>query len=97
MEERMDALQRRQALEAANAAARRLLLCAIDIRFDLEEVFEADPDGHRLSSSDLHRLRAAAGMVQDEIERLAQMVHSRSSPPDGGADGEDEIIETFHS
>ncbi len=70
-------------LAAAIAAARRLLIHAIDLRFDLDEIDEANHDGHGLDPGDLRRLRSAAAAVQREIENLAN-----ASPFAAGKPGE---------
>lgn len=56
-------------LAQAMAAARRLLVQAIDLRFNLDEAAEAAA-GSALLHADLHRLRAAAVTLQEEIDRV---------------------------
>ncbi len=67
-------------LLAAMAAARRLLLHVIDVRFNLDEAAEGMQDGHPLVPDDLRRLRAAAADVQHEIECLIKALPPFSEP-----------------
>jgi len=66
----MDPLNRETPLAAAAELARRVLISAMDIRFDLDEAIEAGVR-HELTSRDLEWLRADTIALQREIERLA--------------------------
>jgi hypothetical protein len=70
-------------LSAAMAAARRLLIHAMDLRFDLDEAGEALSTDRDLEPGALHRLRQAAAAAQYEIECLAELLL-----PDRGEDEE---------
>ncbi len=70
-EQKVNNERRDLALAAARAAARRLLLRSIDIRFNLEDAAEAIHAGHDLTPQELCRLRADADAVGGEIEALA--------------------------
>ena len=81
--------QRDQPLYAAQAAARRLLVRAIDLRFDLDDTADLAVGGASVSPVDLQRLRADAGALCREIDRLAEAL----SPVCDPAGLEDEAID----
>ena len=56
------------------AAARRLLIHAMDLRFDLDEATETLSSDRGLDPRSLHRLRQAAAAAQHEIECLAELL-----------------------
>ena len=68
------------ALAAAVAASRRLLVRAIDLRFDLDEEVERANGSHRLPPTGLRRLRADAAALQKEIARLALALRPIEEP-----------------
>jgi hypothetical protein len=63
-------------MQAAQAAARRLLLRTIDLRFDLDDA--ADTLGSRgsLHATDLQGLRSDADALRHAIDRLAEALWS---------------------
>jgi hypothetical protein len=65
--------QRDLALAAAEAAARRLLVRVIDLRFDLEDAADLIEAQRCLRPDELQNLRTDADVVRHEIELL---VHS---------------------
>lgn len=75
-----------ETLSAATTAARRVLVQAIDLRFDLDEAAEAAATGSASLSADLRRLRAAAAALQREIDRVAAALEPTS-------EGRGEILE----
>jgi hypothetical protein len=79
----MNPEQRDPSLAAAMAVARRLLVRAIDVRFDLDEAFETANGSHRLSLPDRQRLRADAAALHKEIDRLT-LALSLFDDPDPG-------------
>jgi hypothetical protein len=66
----------KEPLAAATTAARRLLVQAIDIRFELDEAAEAAAEGSALLHADLRRLRFAAAELQETIDRLELALQS---------------------
>jgi hypothetical protein len=66
----------KEPLAAATTAARRLLVQAIDIRFELDEAAEAAAEGSALLHEDLRRLRFAAAELQETIDRLELALQS---------------------
>jgi hypothetical protein len=66
----------KEPLAAATAAARRLLVQAIDIRFGLDEAVEAAAEGSVLLHADLRRLRIATAELQETIDRLELALQS---------------------
>jgi hypothetical protein len=68
--------QQDQALQAAQAAARRLLLRAIDLRFDLDDTADAAGSRGPLRATDLRRLRSDADALCHAIDRLAEAAWS---------------------
>jgi hypothetical protein len=66
----MDPETQQLPLAEATAAARRLLVHAIDLRFDLDAAAEA-AGGSGLHRADVQRLRAAAVSIREEIDRLS--------------------------
>jgi hypothetical protein len=71
-EQKVNPERRDQALAAADAAARRLLLRVIDFRFDLEDATDSVHAGLDFSPRDLWRLRAAADVLCRTIDGLAE-------------------------
>jgi hypothetical protein len=70
-ERKVNPKQRDLALAAASAAARRLLVRVIDLRFDLEDAAETIRADHGLTPDDLRLLRSDADALRREIELLA--------------------------
>src|SRR5947208_11718923 len=68
---KVNPVERDRQLTAAMAAARRLLLHAIDIRFGLDEVAEAD-EQNAVDACDLARLSAAVAALRRETEALQE-------------------------
>src|SRR5438093_186705 len=65
LEDAMNPEQRNPSLVAAVAVARRLLVRAIDIRFDLDEAVETANGSHRPTPAALERLRADAAALME--------------------------------
>jgi hypothetical protein len=86
LEARMNPDTLNEPLAAATAAARRVLVQAIDLRFDLDEAAEAAAGGSVFLREALRRLSAAAVTLQREIDRLAAALEPEP-------DGRHEILE----
>jgi hypothetical protein len=71
LEGTMDPLYKDTPLAAAAELARRVLISAMDIHFDLDDAIETAGGRHELTPRDLEWLRADAITLQREIERLA--------------------------
>ena len=72
----MNIQQQDQPLHDAQAAARRLLVRTIDLRFDLDDAADAIGRADSVSPVDLRRLRADADALCREIDRLAEALWS---------------------
>jgi hypothetical protein len=72
-------------LAAAVAVARRLLMCAINLRFDLDEAVETANGSPWLAPPDLQRLRADAAALLRELDHLTRALPSETSPDLGAA------------
>ena len=79
-----------ETIRAAQAAARRLLVRAIDLRFDLDDTADAARTGDGAAGINLVQLRADSDAVRVEIDRLAQLL---LSAPDGRGDEAEEVEE----
>jgi hypothetical protein len=86
----VNSIQREQTLQAAQASARRLLVRAIDIRFNLDDTVESMAGEGHLNPVALRRLRADADALCREIDRLADAVWPL---PDGATPEDDEVDE----
>jgi hypothetical protein len=73
-ERKVNLPQQDQALQAAQAAARRLLLRTIDLRFDLDDTAETLGSRGSLHATDLQRLRSDADALRHAIDRLAEVL-----------------------
>jgi hypothetical protein len=80
LEDPMNPEQKDPALAAAVAVSRRLLVRAIDLRFNLDEAVERANGSHRLTPTGLQRLRADAAALQKEINRLALALSPADDP-----------------
>jgi len=78
-----------ETIRAAQAAARRLLVRAIDLRFDLDDTADAARTGHGAAGINLLQLRADSDAVRVEIDRLAQLL----LPVSDGSGPEPEDVE----
>jgi hypothetical protein len=66
-----------QTLQAAQAAARQLLVRAIDLRFDLDDTADAVRTSDPITWGELKRLRADTEAVREAVERLSGLVAAR--------------------
>src|SRR5205809_1028704 len=90
--------QRNPTLAAAEAAARRLLVRAIDVRFDLEDAAEAIDGDHGLTRNDVRMLRAHADALRHEIDSLAiALWPSARYEAVGAEEGSDEAEESIRA
>jgi hypothetical protein len=83
---------RRGPLAAADAAARRLLTQAIDIRFNLEDAREQIDGGDAPSRAELQRLRDLLFDLQNEIDHLEAVLYPLHSDSDFSLEEEADTV-----
>lgn len=88
--------QRDETLRAAQVAARRLLVRAIDLRFDLDDTVDQARLADPMSWADLTQLRADSDAVRVEIDRLAELLLRSASGHGGELDDVEEAMPAAH-
>jgi hypothetical protein len=90
--------ERDSRLSTATAAARRLLVHAIDVRFALDEATEAIDGGAGPTLEEVRRMRADLRALQQEIDCLHDALWA---PPRGGRgvseEADDELVKDLRA